>query len=184
MSGTGEPAEYTVLVVFASEVLDRFALARHRDRGWELPGGRIEPGESWLEAGKREWAEETGRKLAHLEPLVLHHRPDGSRGHVCLGRVEGGGDADADAEPEPITSVPDEKIEEVRWVRRLAEVSPLAFPDDPYGKLARAVLGRRRGGGWRLPEGESEAVFVQRLAVHPDAAPAAHRIVPHPAATP
>lgn len=39
----------------------RLLLVEHPERGWELPGGRVEPGESPEEAMHRELFEETGR---------------------------------------------------------------------------------------------------------------------------
>lgn len=174
-----EHPDYTVLLVFASPVLDRFIMARHRTRGWELPGGRVERGESLLAAARREWSEETSMPLARLEPLLLHRRPDGSRGHLFLGavhellsdaeRLEGHQDEGGD-----------EKIEEVRPVRRLADVTPLAFPDDPYAEVAEAVWERAGAGPWRAAKGEDGPSFVDRLSVHPDAHPRGHQVVPHP----
>lgn len=38
----------------------RILLVRTRKAGWELPGGRVEPGEDLLEAGRREALEESG----------------------------------------------------------------------------------------------------------------------------
>src|ERR1700722_20405664 len=41
--------------------------------GWEIPGGRMEAGETPIEAGAREVLEETGWKPEHLEPLYSYH---------------------------------------------------------------------------------------------------------------
>jgi len=68
-------------------------LALRRElRGWELPGGRIEPGESDAEALVREVREETGLDVALGEPVGEYRRTGfaahRSRVHRC--RVVGG----------------------------------------------------------------------------------------------
>ena len=166
--------EYTVLLVFDSFVLDRFVMARHVVRGWELPGGRVEAGEELLAAARREWDEECGLPLHRVEPLVLHERPDGSLGHVFLGAMAATPGARLDA-----PAGRDAKIAEVRLVRALADVTPMAFPDDPYAEVAGAVL-RRLGSRWSLPAGESQDAFVGRLSFHAGARPHGHRVTVHP----
>jgi len=71
----------TVLVVGAAIVRDRLLLAQQRARPaavagrWELPGGRVEPGESDLDALVRECLEELGvlvapgHRVGHDVPL-------------------------------------------------------------------------------------------------------------------
>ena len=44
-------------------------LARNRRRGWEYPGGHIEPGESSCFAAHRETVEETGYWVSHIRAL-------------------------------------------------------------------------------------------------------------------
>ena len=44
---------------------------------WELPAGKIEPGEDPLEAGKRELAEETGYRAKKWRPLVEYYASPG-----------------------------------------------------------------------------------------------------------
>lgn len=130
MSG---PTAYTVLLVFAGDTTDRFWMARHEARGWELPGGRVEPGESLADAARREWDEEVGLPLVALVPVLLHERAGGDLGHVFVGHT-----ADDTLPPD----LPDARIVEVRAVARIDDVAPLAFPDDPYDALARRLVER------------------------------------------
>lgn len=171
-------SDYTVLLVFTSYRIERFVLARHRLRGWELPGGRVEPDEDLVDAARREWDEETGLALHHLEPLLLHHRAGGDRGHVFLGAMH--------PDERPVSAArrhdPAEKIDEVRPVARLDAVSPLAFPDDPYPEVAGAVWRRAASGPWRRPPDETETGFVARLASHAARTATDHRVEPHPLA--
>jgi 8-oxo-dGTP pyrophosphatase MutT (NUDIX family) len=54
----------------------RILLVKHNygPRNWELPGGRVEPGESPLEAVIREVQEETGLKAAIVRLSAVYHR--------------------------------------------------------------------------------------------------------------
>jgi 8-oxo-dGTP pyrophosphatase MutT (NUDIX family) len=45
--------------------------------GWEIPGGRIDPGETPVEAAAREAFEETGWRPGPLRPLVSFHPVSG-----------------------------------------------------------------------------------------------------------
>ncbi len=57
-------------------------LWRHRfitdSWGWEIPAGRVDPGETPDEAAAREVLEETGWKPAPLRPLLRYHPSNGS----------------------------------------------------------------------------------------------------------
>jgi len=66
----------------------RLLLVRRRDNGqWDLPGGRVEPGERVEEAAGRELKEETGLEVEVADlrllgvfsgPETLHTYPDGN----------------------------------------------------------------------------------------------------------
>src|SRR2546421_620111 len=52
---------------------DRVLLAKHVDRGWTIPGGRLEPGETALDCLIREAREEAGVEIADAR-IVAHNR--------------------------------------------------------------------------------------------------------------
>jgi 8-oxo-dGTP pyrophosphatase MutT (NUDIX family) len=84
------PQEAAAVVVHDPE---RGVLLLHRHRfvvdawGWEVPGGRIDPGETAEEAAAREALEETGWRPGPLHPLFVYHPLSGltdQRFHVFL----------------------------------------------------------------------------------------------------
>ena len=56
-------------------------MVRHRDRGWEMPGGHVREGERAVDAAKREFEEETGMRVD------LVHKIDLGEGMVYAGMV-------------------------------------------------------------------------------------------------
>lgn len=62
---------------------------------WEFPGGKVDPGESWLEAAHRELAEELGMGAVAVGELLLSVHDDGSPFVIHFVEVEATGDPTA-----------------------------------------------------------------------------------------
>ncbi|PNY81956.1 NUDIX domain-containing protein [Deinococcus koreensis] len=63
--------------VLVTDAENRLLLLRHGDTGlWTLPGGSLEPGESFEQTAARELREETGLMANRLEPLEMFAGPD------------------------------------------------------------------------------------------------------------
>src|SRR5699024_1147895 len=86
-------------VVVLSEYEGRHVLVRqHHCTTWEAPGGKIDGGETPLEAARRELYEETGALEADLTPLVDYTASDDSssaNGVVFLAIIHSLGDLPA-----------------------------------------------------------------------------------------
>lgn len=82
---------YRFVVIFARH-RGQWVFCRHRERiTWETAGGHIEPGESPLEAAKRELFEESGAVAFTIEPAFDYWVSDdlgSSSGVVFLAQVE------------------------------------------------------------------------------------------------
>ena len=61
---------------------DKFIMVRNKHRGWEMPGGEVEPGERLDEAIRREFLEETGMGFTSLSCTDVPH------GKVFFGVVD------------------------------------------------------------------------------------------------
>ena len=103
-------------------------LWRHRfvtdSWGWEIPGGRIDEGESAEEAARRETLEETGWRPGPLRPIGAYHPLAGAvdqRFHVFFGEgAEHVGEPRDTYEAERIEWVP---VARLRELVRAGEVS-------------------------------------------------------------
>lgn len=123
-----EQRQYTVLVaVRGSGPGKEFLLVRHKQRGWELPGGKIESNEGPVHGALREFREETGHLLSSPHFVVKLHKPNGT----CYVFTGGLGPNVAEVE--------DEAIAEMAWFKRLPRDQKLAFPDDPYQEMGRLL---------------------------------------------
>ena len=64
---------------------DKFVMVRHRERAWEMPGGRLLPHETHEQAAVREFFEETGMSIEIIGKL----RIDRKGGMVFVALVKG-----------------------------------------------------------------------------------------------
>lgn len=98
-----------------------------RRGGWELPGGRAEPGEEPTACAEREFFEETGRRWR--QPRLVQRR-SGVLGEGYVYACRAGSQERAP---------PEDEITEARFFARLPPREALSFPDDPYEDLFAAV---------------------------------------------
>ncbi|GIF51439.1 ADP-ribose pyrophosphatase YjhB (NUDIX family) [Asanoa ferruginea] len=111
---------------------DRVLLIRRDGEGtWGIPGGGLEPGETWEQAARRECLEETGWDIeldgllgVYSDPATQTHRyPSGAVvqfvGAVFLGR------------PGSRTATPDGEATELGWFPLDRLPAPLFAPDVP-----------------------------------------------------
>jgi 8-oxo-dGTP pyrophosphatase MutT (NUDIX family) len=94
-----------------------------RSWGWEVPAGRVEQGESLLEAAAREVLEETGWRPGPLRPLVGYHPMAGiSDGRFELFAADGAGYVGAPSDPSEADRVEWVPVATVRALVRTGEV--------------------------------------------------------------
>jgi 8-oxo-dGTP pyrophosphatase MutT (NUDIX family) len=116
------PAEASGVVV---DDPDRGVLLLWRHRfttdswGWEVPAGRVDHGESPVDAAARETLEETGWRPGALEHLVTYHPHNGTSDatfnvYLATGAVQGGEPSDTDEA---------ERVEWLSWDEVRTEIS-------------------------------------------------------------
>ena len=113
---------FVVVWAVSTEEGQCWIMVKNRERGWELPGGRVKKDEAAEEAALRELYEEAGvLGTAKAVDTDLVHG-----GHVVLVEI------DAPVSPEPWKSL-DEAIDEVGWCLEVPENS--AWGEEEIGRI-------------------------------------------------
>lgn len=93
--------------------------------GWEIPAGRVDPGETPQEAAYREVVEETGHRPGALTALATYHPLNGSSDATFhLFHADG-----ATHEGDPSDPYESERVEWLTWTRIRAEIAGGAVRD-------------------------------------------------------
>ena len=89
-------------VICVAKYCGKFIFCKHKNRStWEIPGGHIEPGETWQQAAKRELYEETGATNALITPICQYSIS--TYGILCV------------AEVLELSSLPNSEIEKIEF---------------------------------------------------------------------
>ncbi|MGY4645391.1 NUDIX hydrolase [Cellulomonas sp. URHB0016] len=134
---------------------------RPRYHDWSWPKGKLDPGESTVQAATREVAEETGHEIVLGLPLpgLEYELADGrlKRVHYWAAQVAGRPDSAALRARPPVPRASREEVDQVRWLdvdvaakrlTRQEDLAPLAalVEDNAQGRLdTRAVVVARHG---------------------------------------
>jgi 8-oxo-dGTP diphosphatase len=104
----GDPIPVLAAVITRSDrllICERPAEKRHGSL-WEFPGGKLEPGESYADAARRELREELGVAVASVGPILFRRYEDGANFEIVFVAVS--------IEGEPIPT----EHSDLAWVER------------------------------------------------------------------
>jgi phosphatase NudJ len=136
MARTPIPTWYFAMAVV--RLGHRFLMTQERKYGstWSIPGGRVEPGESLLDACRREVVEETGVPVQLDGILRVEHTPspNGSRVRVVFVATP--------LDDTPPKSVADDESLQARWMT-LEEIAAVPLRGSDLRALLESVAGGR-----------------------------------------
>ena len=105
------PKHTLVVSCLVHDENNQVLLVRHKIRGWELPQGRVEEGESLLDALRREVLEETGSQIRNPQAAVIWSKiSDPATVIVCFRAEFASGELTPSEETPEVIWMPREKI--------------------------------------------------------------------------
>ena len=120
-----DESELAIAVVMVRHK-DKWILCKHRKKDtWEIPGGHIEEGETWLEATKRELYEETGVTKAKIKPIAIYKL-------ATYGML-------SYAEFEEIGELPESEIEKIGYFDELPENTTYPWHVDFFNTVINGI---------------------------------------------
>ncbi len=121
------PRHIVVVGALVTNAAGKLLLIRHRQRGWEIPQGRVEEGEGLIEALLREVLEETGVKVTPgpLAAIFSKLTPPSALIFAFLARWRSGELTPSPESPEVAWCSPGEAVERVTHPVNRARLSIL-----------------------------------------------------------